>query len=121
MSQFVALIAAIVLRETLLTTRKLGLSLLLAGTLVIVGWHAAAWSTSRTFGHPLFLSAEFLWACFTVVVRPAKIDPPCATARLHRIIYNLSVQLPSIGRNPSRANTARGYRNSDDFPGRSRD
>jgi drug/metabolite transporter (DMT)-like permease len=80
MSPFVALIAAIVLREKLLTTRKLGLSLLLAGTLVIVGWHAAVYSTSRTFGNALYPSATFLWARFTVVMRQAKIDPLHATA-----------------------------------------
>lgn len=80
MPLFVALIAAIVLREQLSTTRKLGLSLILAGALIIVGWHAAAWSTSRTFGHALFLSAAFLWACFTVVMQQAKLDPLHAAA-----------------------------------------
>ncbi len=80
MPLFVALIAAIVLGEKPSTTRKLGLSLILAGAVVIVGWHALAGSTARTFGHALFLSAAFLWACFTVVMRQAKIDPLHATA-----------------------------------------
>ena len=84
MPLFVAMIAAIVLREKLSTTQKSGLSLILAGALIIVGWHAAAgstdWGTSRTFGHALFLSAAFLWACFTVVMRQAKLDPLHATA-----------------------------------------
>ena len=75
MPLFVALIAALVLGEQLSTARKLGLSLILAGALIIVGWHAAAWSPSRTFGDALFLFAAFLTACFTVVMRQAELDP----------------------------------------------
>lgn len=84
MPLFVVLIGAIVLGEKLATTPKVGLSLILAGALIIVGWQApawtAAWSTSRSFGHALFLSAAFLWACFTVVMRQAKLDPLHAAA-----------------------------------------
>jgi hypothetical protein len=54
-------------------TRKLGLSLILAG----------AAGTPRQLGAPharlairSSCPAEFLWSCFTVVVRKAKIDPP---------------------------------------------
>jgi drug/metabolite transporter (DMT)-like permease len=75
MPLFVALIAALVLGEKLSIARKLGLSLILAGALIIVGWHAAAWSPSRTFGDAVFLFAAFLTACFTVVMRQAKLDP----------------------------------------------
>jgi drug/metabolite transporter (DMT)-like permease len=76
MPLFVALIAALVLREKLSTAQKLGLSLILAGALIIVGWHAAAaWSPWRTFGDALFLFAAFLTACFTVVMRQAELDP----------------------------------------------
>src|SRR6266481_1171865 len=75
MPLFVALIAALVLGEKLSTAQKLGLSLILAGALIIVGWHTAAWSPPRTFGDALFLFAAFLTACFTVVMRQAKLDP----------------------------------------------
>jgi drug/metabolite transporter (DMT)-like permease len=77
MPLFVALLAAIVLRETLSTTRKLGLALIFAGAVVIIAWHTggAAWSLSRTLGDALFLFAGFLTACFTVVMRRAKLDP----------------------------------------------
>jgi drug/metabolite transporter (DMT)-like permease len=75
MPLFVALIAAIVLGEKLSTAQKLGLSLIFAGALTIVGWHAAAWSTSRTRGDALFLLAAFLTACGTVAMRQAKLDP----------------------------------------------
>ena len=80
MPLFVALIATIVLGEKLSTARKLGLSLILAGAVIIVAWHAAAWSTSRTFGDALFLFASFLSACFTVVMRQANLEPLHAAA-----------------------------------------
>ena len=80
MPLFVALIAAMVLGEKLSTTRKVGLSLILAGAVIIVAWHAAAWSTSRTFGDALFLFASFLSACFTVVMRQANLEPLHAAA-----------------------------------------
>jgi drug/metabolite transporter (DMT)-like permease len=84
MPLFVALIAAVVLGERLSTTHKVGLSFILAGALLIVGWHAAdssaGWSTSRTFGDALFLCAAFLTACFTVVMRQAELDPLHAVA-----------------------------------------
>ena len=75
MPLFVALIAALVLEEKLSTARKSGLLLISAGALIVVGWRAAAWSPSRTFGDALFLFAAFLTACFTVVMRQAKLDP----------------------------------------------
>jgi drug/metabolite transporter (DMT)-like permease len=84
MPLFVALIAAIVVGERLSTARILGLSLILAGAVAIVGWHAGdrgtAWSTSRTFGDTLFLIAAFLTAGFTIVMRQAKLDPLHAAA-----------------------------------------
>ena len=84
MPLFVALIAAIVLREKLSTTRKFGLSMILAGALIIIGWYpkdmSAGWSTSRTFGDALFLFAAFLSACFTVVMRQTELDPLHAAA-----------------------------------------
>jgi drug/metabolite transporter (DMT)-like permease len=82
MPLFVALIAASVLGERLSSARKLGLSLIVAGALIIVGGHAwsAAWSISRTLGDALFLVAAFLSACFTVAMRQAKLDPLHAAA-----------------------------------------
>lgn len=82
MPLFVALIAILVLREQLSTARKAGLSLILAGAAVIVGWHrcGGGWSISRTFGDALFLLASFLTACFTVMMRHAKLEPIHATA-----------------------------------------
>ena len=96
MPLFVALIAATVLGEKFSIPRKIGLSLILAGALIIVGWHAsaltAAWSTSRTFGDALFLAAAFLWACFTVVMRQARLDPVHAAALVST--GSLTIYLP---------------------------
>jgi drug/metabolite transporter (DMT)-like permease len=80
MSLFVALIAVTVLGEKPSIAQKFGLSLILAGALIIVGWHGSAWSISRTFGDALFLIAAFLTACFTVIMRQAKLDPIHAAA-----------------------------------------
>jgi drug/metabolite transporter (DMT)-like permease len=59
MPLFVAVIAAIVLGEKLATPGKLGLSIISTGALIIVGWHVSSWSTSRSVGDALFLSAAF--------------------------------------------------------------
>src|SRR5437667_7886260 len=84
MPLFVALIAAVAIGERLATTRRLGLALILAGPVVIVGWHvegrSAGWTVSRSFGDALFLCAAFLTACFTVVMSRAKLDPLHAAA-----------------------------------------
>jgi drug/metabolite transporter (DMT)-like permease len=84
MPLFVALIAVIVGREKLSTVRILGLALILAGALTIIGWPAEArsapWSTSRTAGDVLFLIASFLTACATFLIRQAKLDALHAAA-----------------------------------------
>src|SRR5437667_7131571 len=72
MPLFVGLIGMTLLRERLSAARILGLALILAGALIIVGWHAengsTGWTSSRTLGDALFLGAAFLTACFTVVM-----------------------------------------------------
>jgi drug/metabolite transporter (DMT)-like permease len=75
MPLFVALIAAIVLGEKPSTAQKIGLSLILSGALIIIGWHGTAWSISRSIGDVLFLVASFLTACYTVIMRQSKLDP----------------------------------------------
>ena len=84
MPLFVALIAATLLREQLPRARKIGLFLVVAGALIIIGWHTEAagtdWNPSRTFGDALFLVASFLTAVFTVLTRQAKLDPIHAAA-----------------------------------------
>jgi drug/metabolite transporter (DMT)-like permease len=80
MPLFGALLAATVLREAASITQKLGLSFILAGAILIVGWHDAGWGTSRLVGDALFLLASLLTAGFTVTMRCAKLDPLHAVA-----------------------------------------
>jgi hypothetical protein len=80
MPLFVVLIAAPVLAEKPATAQKIGLSLILSGTLMIICWRGTAWSISRSFGDTLFLVASILTACFTVIMRQAKLDPIHAAA-----------------------------------------
>jgi drug/metabolite transporter (DMT)-like permease len=80
MPLFVVLIAATVVGEKPSTTQKFGLLVILIGALIIIGWHGSAWNVSRTFGDAAFLMAAFLTACFTVIMRQAKLDPLHAAA-----------------------------------------
>lgn len=75
MPLFVALITAIVLGEKPSTTQKIGLSLILSGALIIVGWRGTTWSISRSVGDVLFLVASFLTAGYTVIMRESKLPP----------------------------------------------
>lgn len=77
---FAVLIAAAVLGERLSAARCLGLVMILAGVIGTVGWHEAGWSPSRVYGEMMFLGAGCLWACFTVAMRWARLDPLHAVA-----------------------------------------
>jgi drug/metabolite transporter (DMT)-like permease len=112
MPLFVAVIAAVVVGERLATTRKLGLALILAGALVIVGWHvegrSGGWTASRSFGDALFLCASFLTACFTVVMSRAKLDPVHAAALVATgsLVIYLPVYLALFGTHLARLSFA---------------
>lgn len=80
MPLFVAVLAALLLREKLSPTRRLGLGLIVAGAAVIVGWHVLGAADARLLGHVLFLAAALLWAVFTVILRRAELDALHATA-----------------------------------------
>jgi drug/metabolite transporter (DMT)-like permease len=80
MPLFVALIASIILGEKPATAQKIGLSLILSGALIIVGWHRTGSSIWRSLGDVLFLLASSLTACYTVIVRQSKLDPIHLTA-----------------------------------------
>jgi hypothetical protein len=107
MPLFVALIAATVLGESILIARGIGLALILAGALVIVGWHgigrSIAWSASRSFGDALFpvrvLPDRMLYRSdASGEDRPT----PRGSPRLHRIARDLSADLFRGSRNTSR-------------------
>lgn len=80
MPLFVALLAAAFLGERFNARRKLGLVLIFAGIVCIAGASLLAGGLARSGGHALFLGAAFLWACFTVIMRRARLAPLHATA-----------------------------------------
>ena len=80
MPLFVALIATAFFGERLSAARKLGLGLILGGSVMLVGWHAAGWRAARSLGDALFLGASLLTAGFTVPMSRAKLDPLHAAA-----------------------------------------
>jgi drug/metabolite transporter (DMT)-like permease len=75
MPLFVALIVVIVLGEKPSTVQKIGLSLILSGALIIVGWHGTTRSISRSIGDALCLVASLLTVGYTVIMRKSKLDP----------------------------------------------
>ena len=80
MPLFVALIATAFFGERLSAARKLGLGLILGGSVMLVGWHAAGWSAARSLSDALFVGASLLTAGFTVPMPRAKLDPLHAAA-----------------------------------------
>ena len=70
----VALLAVPILHETFTSAKKIGLTLILAGVIVVV-WNAGgAIGIRQNIGHALFLCGAFLWACYTVAMRRARLD-----------------------------------------------
>lgn len=80
MPLFVALLAAAFLAERFTAQRKAGLVLIFAGIVCIAGASLLGGDLARSGGHVLFLSAALLWACFTIVMRWAKLAPLHAAA-----------------------------------------
>jgi drug/metabolite transporter (DMT)-like permease len=75
MPLFVALITALLMKEKFSASRKVGYALITLGVCAIVGASALAVSRDQTEGHLLFLTAAFMWACYTVVLRQSQLDP----------------------------------------------
>ncbi len=80
MPLFVALLASMFLGERFTTQRRDGFVLTFAGIVCIAGASLMAGNLVRSCGHALFLGAALLWACFTIVMRWAKVEPLHATA-----------------------------------------
>lgn len=80
MPLMVALISAVALRERFSRGRKLGYALILAGVALVAGAPAMLLDSSSALGHVLLLSAAFLWACYTVVLRQTDLGALHATA-----------------------------------------
>lgn len=75
MPLFVALIAALVMKEEFSAQRKVGYALIALGVFAIVGASALSVSGEQTKGHLLFLTAAFMWACYAIILRQSRLDP----------------------------------------------
>ncbi len=80
MPLFVALLAALLLKEKFSAHRKVGYALIAVGVFAIVGATALAVKGDQTEGHLLFLTAAFMWACYAIVLRQSQLDPLHAAA-----------------------------------------
>jgi drug/metabolite transporter (DMT)-like permease len=99
MPLFVALIAAGTVKERASAAQLTGLSLILAGVVVIVVWHGTEWDIWRSLGDVLFLLAAFLSAASTVVMRQARLDPFHAAAVIctGSLLIYLPIYVPLYG------------------------
>ena len=75
---FVACLAALTSREAFTAGRIAGYCLILAGLIAITGG-ASVVGGGDLRGDLLLLSAAFMWACYTIVLRNAKLAPLHAT------------------------------------------
>lgn len=73
MPLFVALLATAILKEPFPMAKRIGFVLIFAGVLCIAGLSLLSVGT-QSIGHALFLTAAFLWACYTVAMRRAGLD-----------------------------------------------
>lgn len=80
MPMFVALLAFIIFKEHFNRQRKIGYGLILSGLLITVGLNAFVANTTYLAGQLLMLSASFMWATYTIVLRQSQLDALHAVA-----------------------------------------
>jgi drug/metabolite transporter (DMT)-like permease len=93
-----ALLAAVVLHDRITPTRAVGLSLIVAGDLVVGGrslLHAFSDGGDVWKGDLLFMSAAFSWACYSVIARRFGLDAVRATVAL--TVFAVLTFLPVYG------------------------
>ena len=71
---FVAILAAVVLGEAFTISKRIGLALIVPGVLVIVWGAGGTFGTQQNIGHAMFICACMMCACYTVVMRKARLD-----------------------------------------------
>jgi drug/metabolite transporter (DMT)-like permease len=74
MPLMVAILAAAILKEPFKPSKTVGLALIVIGAIGIVWITGGAVGTTQNIGHALFLAAGFVWACYTVAMRRARLD-----------------------------------------------
>jgi drug/metabolite transporter (DMT)-like permease len=74
MPLMVAILAAAILKEPLTPQKSIGLALIVIGAIGIVWGSGGAIGTTQNLGHAFFLAAAFVWACYTIAMRRARLD-----------------------------------------------
>ncbi len=74
MPLMVAILAAAILNESFTPSKTVGLALIVIGAIGIVWVTGGAFGTRQNIGHVLFLAAGFVWACYTIAMRRARLD-----------------------------------------------
>lgn len=80
MPLFVAVLSAGFLGERPSASKMAGLAMIFLGVVSLGGASLFSGESARSEGHLLFLCAAFMWACFTVTMRWAKLTALHATA-----------------------------------------
>jgi len=70
----VALLAAFILHEAFTKAKGAGFALILVGAIGIVWSAGGTIGTRENIGHLLFVGGAFLWACYTIAMRRARLD-----------------------------------------------
>jgi drug/metabolite transporter (DMT)-like permease len=70
----VALIAAVILKESFPRAKRIGFALITSGVAAIVWGAGGTIGTVQNIGHLLFLASALAWACYTVAMRRAQLD-----------------------------------------------
>jgi drug/metabolite transporter (DMT)-like permease len=74
MPLMVAVLAAVILKETFTRQKSIGLVLIVLGAIMIVWATGGTLGTRQNVGHVLFLGAGLAWAGYTVAMRRAGLD-----------------------------------------------
>jgi drug/metabolite transporter (DMT)-like permease len=74
MPLMVAILAAAILKEVFTAQKAVGLALIVLGAFGIVWITGGGVGTMQNIGHALFLAGGFVWACYTVAMRRARLD-----------------------------------------------
>ncbi|MFO1158114.1 MAG: DMT family transporter [Reyranellaceae bacterium] len=93
MPLMVAILAAVILKETFSARKQLGLGLVVLGAIGIVWGTGGMVGTAQNIGHLLFLAAGLAWAGYTVAMRRARLDGLHAAAIA--AVGSLVVYLPA--------------------------
>lgn len=95
----VALLAAPILHEAFTSGKRVGFALILAGIIGFVWSAGATFGTGQNIGHLMFIGGAFVWACYTVAMRRARLDGlhAAAIAAVGNLVFYLPVYVVVAG------------------------